>query len=70
VTIAQAMLVLKALTMLIPFVVEAVRNGKIRAASQQEVLDVVAAKIKERADRARSARDDPNAPDGLSDSER
>lgn len=66
-SVANALLVLKALMTLVPFVVEAVRDGRIRAASQQEVLDAVVAKIKARADRARRARDDPNAPDGLSD---
>lgn len=69
-TAANALLVLKALMTLIPWVVEAVRDGKIRASSQQEVLDALVTKIKARADRARAARNDPNAPDGLSNDKR
>lgn len=60
---AQVLMVLKALMVLLPLVVNAVRDGRVRAASQQEVLDALLGKIGDRVDNAKRARDDDSLPD-------
>lgn len=50
-------LVIKALFAILPAVVSAVRDGRIRAASQTEVLDALSVALQERFDAARRAAD-------------
>jgi hypothetical protein len=58
-------LVIQAIAVLIPLIVSAVRDGKIKSATEKEILDVFTAESAARVERAIAARDGPD--DGLSD---
>lgn len=56
---------LKALSILIPLIVFAIRDGRIKDGTLKEINDAVLHASKDRADRAIAARDGPD--DGMSD---
>lgn len=58
-----ALLAFKALLVVIPWVISAVRDGSIRTASQEEVLNALKAKMQARVDRAKRLRDDDSMGD-------
>lgn len=62
-TVQQWKLVWQALLVVIPTIYFAVRDGRIRASSQQEVLDALLEKVSDRVERARRAKSDDSLPD-------
>lgn len=56
---------LKALFTVIPIIVLAIRDGRIKEGTEKEIQDAFTAALKDRVDRAVAARDGPD--DGMSD---
>lgn len=62
---ATIWLVIKAVAILLPLIVSAVRDGRVKTATEKEILDVFTKENEARVARAIAARDGPD--DGVSD---
>jgi hypothetical protein len=63
---ATVWLILKAVAVILPILIEAIQTGRIKTANEQEILDAFTAANNDRVKRAVDARDGPDngLPDG------